>query len=59
MTDVSAATVTAWVKLMTVSQALLARIEAALKAAGLPPLTWYEPCSRSSARARAASGRSS
>ncbi|MBA3326334.1 MAG: winged helix-turn-helix transcriptional regulator [Rhodobacteraceae bacterium] len=42
MTDVSAATVTAWVKLMTVSQALLGGIEAALKAAGLPPLTWYD-----------------
>lgn len=42
MADVSSSTVAAWVGLMSVGQALLARIEDALKAAGLPPLGWYD-----------------
>jgi len=32
----------AWVSLTRVQQILLARVESALKAAGLPPLSWYD-----------------
>lgn len=34
--------VTAWARLVRVSQAVLARVEADLKAAGFPPLAWYD-----------------
>ena len=34
--------VAAWAKMIRVSQSLLSRVEADLKAAGLPPLAWYD-----------------
>jgi len=34
--------VTAWARLVRVSQAVLTLVEADLKAAGLPPLAWYD-----------------
>lgn len=34
--------VTAWARLVRVSQAVLSRVESDLKAAGLPPLVWYD-----------------
>lgn len=34
--------VTAWARLMRAQQDLLERVEADLKAAGLPPLAWYD-----------------
>lgn len=34
--------VTAWARLVRVSQAVLTRVEADLKAAGFPPLAWYD-----------------
>ena len=34
--------VSAWANLMRVSQALLDRVESDLKAAGMPPLAWYD-----------------
>lgn len=34
--------ITAWARLIRVSQRLLERVEARLKAAGLPPLCWYD-----------------
>lgn len=34
--------VTAWARLVRVSQAVLSRVEADLKAAGFPPLSWYD-----------------
>lgn len=36
------ATVTAWARLLRASQALLGAVEADLKAAGFPPLAWYD-----------------
>lgn len=42
MEDLSPTTVRAWIALMVASRTLLGRIEAALKAAGLPPLSWYD-----------------
>jgi len=36
------ATVTAWARLARVSQGVLAAVEADLKAAGQPPLAWYD-----------------
>jgi DNA-binding MarR family transcriptional regulator len=36
------AALAAWVKLVRVEQALLARVESELKAHGFPPLTWYD-----------------
>jgi DNA-binding MarR family transcriptional regulator len=35
-------TVTAWARLVRAEQSVLGRIEAALKAADLPPLSWYD-----------------
>lgn len=35
-------TVQAWARLMRAQQLLLERVEADLKAAGLPPLRWYD-----------------
>jgi DNA-binding MarR family transcriptional regulator len=35
-------TAAAWARLMRVQQALLGRVEAELKAAGFPPLAWYD-----------------
>jgi DNA-binding MarR family transcriptional regulator len=32
----------AWARLVRVSQAVLAKVEADLKAAGFPPLSWYD-----------------
>jgi DNA-binding MarR family transcriptional regulator len=37
-----AATVTAWARLLRAGQGLLAAVEADLKAAGFPPLAWYD-----------------
>ena len=34
--------ITAWARLVLVSQDLLSRVEADLKAAGFPPLPWYD-----------------
>lgn len=34
--------ITAWARLVRVSQAVLTRVEADLKAAGFPPLAWYD-----------------
>lgn len=34
--------VTAWARLVRVSLAVLSRVESDLKAAGLPPLVWYD-----------------
>ncbi len=39
---VSGVSITAWARLMRVSQALLARVEASLKQEGMPPLAWYD-----------------
>jgi len=41
-TPLSEQAVTAWARFLRVSQQLLARVEADLKAAGLPPLSWYD-----------------
>jgi DNA-binding MarR family transcriptional regulator len=38
----SEAAVTAWARLLRAQQVLLERVEADLKAAGLPPLGWYD-----------------
>ncbi|SLN12884.1 MarR family winged helix-turn-helix transcriptional regulator [Oceanibacterium hippocampi] len=35
-------TIAAWTALQTASRVLLERVEGALKAAGLPPLAWYD-----------------
>lgn len=35
-------TIAAWTRLVTANRVLLERIEAAMKAAGLPPLGWYD-----------------
>jgi DNA-binding MarR family transcriptional regulator len=40
--DPSEATVAAWVRLVRAQQTVLGRIEAGLKAAGLPSLSWYD-----------------
>ena len=40
--DVSETAVDAWARLIRVSQQLLNSVEADLKAAKLPPLTWYD-----------------
>jgi len=40
--DPSEEAVTAWARLVRAQQTVLGRIEAALKAAGLPPLSWYD-----------------
>ncbi|MDQ7250872.1 MarR family winged helix-turn-helix transcriptional regulator [Dongia sedimenti] len=40
--DPSEATVTAWARLVRAGQTVLGRIEAELKAADLPPLSWYD-----------------
>lgn len=42
MTKISPDTIAAWTSLVSVSGALLERIEEALKSAGLPPLSWYD-----------------
>lgn len=42
MTEPSPGTVDAWIALMAASRTLLRRIEAALKAASFPPLSWYD-----------------
>jgi len=42
MSDPDPSTVAAWTRLVSVSGALVARVEAALKAEGLPPLGWYD-----------------
>lgn len=42
-TDIPAdATIHAWARLVRVSQDLIGRVEAELKSAGLPPLSWYD-----------------
>src|SRR5437868_6601151 len=38
----SSQTVSAWARLVRVQQALLGSMEAELKAAGFPPLAWYD-----------------
>ncbi|MCC7348877.1 MAG: MarR family transcriptional regulator, partial [Variibacter sp.] len=38
----SAQAITAWARLVRVQQGLLAAVEADLKAAGFPPLAWYD-----------------
>jgi DNA-binding MarR family transcriptional regulator len=40
--DPSDETVTAWARLVRAGQTVLAKIEAELKAADLPPLAWYD-----------------
>ena len=40
--DPSVETVTAWARLVRAEQTVLAKIEAELKAADLPPLSWYD-----------------
>lgn len=40
--DPSEETVTAWARLVRAEQTVLAKIEAELKAADLPPLSWYD-----------------
>jgi DNA-binding MarR family transcriptional regulator len=40
--DPSEPAVTAWVRLVRAEQTVLGRIEAELKAADLPPLSWYD-----------------
>lgn len=40
--DPSEEAVTAWARLVRAQQTVLGRIEAALKAAELPPLSWYD-----------------
>ena len=42
MTACSEHTAAAWAKLVRVEQGLLANVEADLKAAGFPPLAWYD-----------------
>ncbi|MBI3452138.1 MAG: MarR family transcriptional regulator [Rhodospirillales bacterium] len=42
MTSPRPETIAAWTALMTTSRVLLERVEAALKAAGLPALSWYD-----------------
>ncbi len=42
MTSLSPETIAAWTSLISVSTAVLDRIETALKRAGLPPLSWYD-----------------
>lgn len=42
MTDVSEAAEAAWVALVRAHRVATARVEADLKAAGLPPLAWYD-----------------
>lgn len=42
MTKVSPDTIAAWTSLISVSGALLERIEDILKSADLPPLSWYD-----------------
>ncbi len=42
MTHVSDDAIAAWTRLTTVSRKLLERVEGDLKAAGLPPLAWYD-----------------
>lgn len=37
-----ASAITAWARLLRAQQVLLERVEADLKAAGLPPLAWYD-----------------
>lgn len=40
--DLAESVITAWARLIRAQQALLERVEADLKAAGLPPLAWYD-----------------
>lgn len=40
--DISEENITAWARLVRVSQQLLSRIERDLKAEGFPPLSWYD-----------------
>lgn len=40
--DSSEANVSAWIRLVRAEQTVLGKIEAELKAAGLPPLSWYD-----------------
>jgi DNA-binding MarR family transcriptional regulator len=40
--DPSEQTVAAWARLVRAEQVVLAKIEAELKAAGFPPLSWYD-----------------
>ncbi|SDS96597.1 MarR family winged helix-turn-helix transcriptional regulator [Erythrobacter sp. HL-111] len=40
--ELSDEAVTAWARLVRVSQAVLSKVEADLKAAGFPPLSWYD-----------------
>lgn len=40
--ELPAATVSAWARLIRAGQGLLAAVEADLKAAGFPPLAWYD-----------------
>jgi len=40
--DVSDTVVTAWARLLRAQAVALAKVEAALKAQGLPPLAWYD-----------------
>ena len=42
MSNPSPQAVSAWARLVRVQQALLAAVEADLKAAGFPPLAWYD-----------------
>ncbi|WP_146592423.1 MarR family winged helix-turn-helix transcriptional regulator [Puniceibacterium confluentis] len=42
MEDLTPATIAAWTTLMTVSRTLLEQVEGALKAEGLPSLSWYD-----------------
>jgi DNA-binding MarR family transcriptional regulator len=42
MVDICPETVAAWARLMRVQHALLGHVEAELKAAGCPPLAWYD-----------------
>ena len=42
MTDLDPAAIQAWAQLVRVGQNALMRIEGDLKAAGLPPLVWYD-----------------
>ena len=40
--ELSEAAVDAWARLVRVSQSVLSKVEADLKAAGFPPLCWYD-----------------
>lgn len=42
MTVPDPSTITAWVRLASAYEAILAEVEAALKADSLPPLSWYD-----------------